>query len=113
MTKMEKDAKRWKQIVDRTGIHRSYILKQTGLKEKEIIAFFEMAEDIGKTEGFDYEKIYATLKQFFASELTVGNFKYIDDDELSAMNLMKSNLYNKPFDIRFLNTKGATLWQDP
>lgn len=85
MTKMEKDAKRWKQIVDRTGIHRSYILKQTGLKEKEIIAFFEMAEDIGKTEGFDYEKIYATLKQFFASELTVGNFKYIDDADFSTI----------------------------
>ena len=27
----------------------------------------------------------ATLKQFFASELTVGNFKYIDDDEFSTI----------------------------
>lgn len=85
MSKMEQYAKRWKLIVDRLGIKPKYISDQTGLTTAEVNAFFEIADEIGIDERFDNNKIHETLKQFFASELTVGNFKYIDDDVFSAI----------------------------
>ena len=85
MSKMEQDAKRWKPMVDRKVVPKQYISDQTGLTTAEVNAFLEIADDIDKAEGFDYDKIYETLKLFFASELTVGNFKHIDDDVFSAI----------------------------
>ena len=78
MHKMEKDAKRWKLLVDRNVVKRSYIRDQTGLDASEITAFFEIADDMAKADGFDYDRIYKAMKRFFESELAVGNFHYIE-----------------------------------
>lgn len=85
MTEMEQNAKRWKLLVDRKIIQKKYISDQTGLTTAEVNAFLELAEDMDRAEGFDYNTIDEKLKLFFDSELTVGSFRYIEDTKFSAI----------------------------
>ena len=78
MSNMEQDAEKWKMLVDQKVIQKKYIAVQTGLTEREVNAFLELADDIDIDKNIDYDKIYETLKLFFDFELKIGNFKYID-----------------------------------